>query len=131
MGAANHVLIQLPQSQSDTRMETPGNKHVGRVAIVTDSASNLPPEVVERYGITVVPIYLHWEGETYRDGVDISADEVYQRLRITKVIPRTAAPSVGDFLNTYLRLSREVDGILSIHLPEELSGTVASARVAA
>jgi DegV family protein with EDD domain len=131
MGAIDSVVVQPQQSHSETKLEVPDNKHLGRVAIVTDSASNLPPEVVEKYGITVVPIYLHWDGEIYLDGVDISTEEVYRRLRATKRIPRTAAPSVGDFLNTYLSLSHEVEGILSIHLPEELSGTVASARVAA
>ena len=108
-----------------------GQVRVGKVAVVTDSTANLPSVVVEKYRITVVPINLHWGNETYKDGVDISVEEVYHRLRETKQIPKTAAPSVGDFLQTYLRLSDEVDGIVSIHLPENLSGTVKSARVAA
>jgi DegV family protein with EDD domain len=108
-----------------------GHVRVGKVAVVTDSTANLPALVVEKYGITVVPINLHWGNETYKDGVDITVEEVYRRLRETKKIPKTAAPSVGDFLQTYLRLSDEVDGIVSIHLPENLSGTVKSARVAA
>ncbi len=106
-------------------------ERVGRVGVVTDSTANLPPVVVEQYGITVVPINLHWDNETYKDGIDITVEEVYRRLRETKQIPKTAAPSVGDFLQAYLRLSQEVDGIVSIHLPEALSGTVKSARVAA
>jgi DegV family protein with EDD domain len=108
-----------------------GQVRVGKIAVVTDSTANLPSVVIEKYGITVVPINLHWGNETYKDGVDITVEEVYRRLRETKQIPKTAAPSVGDFLQTYLRLSDEVDGIVSIHLPENLSGTVKSARVAA
>lgn len=108
-----------------------GQVRVGKIAVVTDSTANLPSVVIEKYGITVVPINLHWGNETYKDGVDISVEEVYRRLRENKQIPKTAAPSVGDFLQTYLRLSGEVDGIISIHLPENLSGTVKSARVAA
>lgn len=104
---------------------------VGKIAVVTDSTANLPSVVVEKYGITVVPINLHWGSETYKDGVDITVEEVYRRLRENKQIPKTAAPSVGDFLQTYLRLGQEVEGIVSIHLPETLSGTVKSARVAA
>jgi len=104
---------------------------MGEVAIVTDSASNLPPDVAAQHNITVVPIYLHWDGHTYRDGVDITPGEVYRRLRENKHPPRTAAPSAGDFLQTYLRLGHEVEGIVSVHLPAELSGVIEAARLAA
>lgn len=104
---------------------------MGEVAIVTDSASNLPPDVAAQHNITVVPIYLHWDGHTYRDGVDITPGEVYRRLRENKHLPRTAAPSAGDFLQTYLRLGHEVEGIVSVHLPAELSGVIEAARLAA
>jgi len=102
-----------------------------RIAIVTDSALNLPPEIAAQHGVTVVPIYLHWNGRTYRDGVDITPDEVYRRLRANKHLPRTAAPSAGDFLQTYLRLGHEAEAIVSVHLPTELSGTIGAARLAA
>ena len=102
-----------------------------RIAIVTDSASNLPPEVAAQHDVTVVPIYLHWNGRTYRDGVDITPDEVYRRLRENKHMPHTAAPSAGDFLQTYLRLGHEAEGVVSVHLPAELSSVIESARLAA
>ncbi len=102
-----------------------------RIGIVTDSSSNLPEEVVTQYGINIVPIYLHWNGRTYLDGIDIEPQDVYRRLRENKHIPHTAAPSVGDFLQTYLKLGREVDGIVSIHPPASLSGVVRSAQTAA
>jgi DegV family protein with EDD domain len=124
--------IHVPEAEGD--FEEGQGEHtseVGRISIVTDSAANLPPVIVDHFGITVVPVYLHLNSGTYRDGIDISAEEVYRRLRETKRIPKTAAPSVGDFLQTYLRLGRDADTILSIHIPEKLSGTVASARMAA
>ena len=102
-----------------------------KIAIVTDSASNLPPEVAAQHSVTVVPIYLHWDGHTYRDGVDITPDEVYRRLRENKHLPHTAAPSAGDFLQTYLRLGHEAEGVVSVHLPEELSSVIQAARLAA
>jgi DegV family protein with EDD domain len=104
---------------------------MNKIAVVTDSASNLPKEVAEGHGITVVPVCLHWNGRVYRDGVDITPDEVYRRLRTSQDLPSTAAPSVGDFLQAYLRLGQNADGIVSVHLPVELSGTISSARVAA
>ena len=101
------------------------------IGIVTDSSSNIPDEMIAQYGIHVVPIYLHWNGRTYLDGVDIEPQEVYRRLRQNKQIPHTASPSVGDFLQTYLKLSQEVDGIVSIHPPASLSGVVKTAQTAA
>lgn len=101
-----------------------------RIAVVTDSASNLPAQLLAGYGITVVPLYLHWEGRAYRDGVDITPDEVYRGLREGSALPQTAAPSVGDFLRAYLELSEEARAIVSIHLPAKLSGTIGSARLA-
>jgi len=117
----------------DVLLRVDKQKHlrVGRVAIVTDSTANLPSVIVQKYGITVVPIHLHWDNEVYKDGIDITAEDVYRRLRATKQIPKTAAPSVGDFLQAYLRLSYEVDGIVSIHLAGTMSGTLKSARLAA
>jgi len=104
---------------------------VEKIAVVTDSGSNLPPDVATRYGITVVPLYLHWNGQTYRDGVDITPDEVYRHLREGKDLPHTAAPSTGDFLETYLQLSHEEDIIVSIHLPAALSSVIQGASLAA
>ncbi len=104
---------------------------MGKIAIVTDSSANLPEELVREYEITVVPIYLYWNGVTYRDGVDISPRELYRRLKESTVLPKTSAPSVGDFLKTYLSLAPQAEAIISIHLPPTLSATYEAARTAA
>jgi len=104
---------------------------VDRIAVVTDSASNLPESVLRSYGIAVVPVYLRLNGRVYRDGVDITPEEVYRVMREGTVQPYTAAPSAGDFLSAYLRLSKEAQGIVSIHLPAKLSATIESAKLAA
>ncbi|MCS7287010.1 MAG: DegV family protein [Anaerolineae bacterium] len=102
-----------------------------RIAIVTDSSANLPEELVREYDIKVVPIYLLWNGVTYRDGVDISSRELYRRLKESSTLPKTSAPSVGDFLRTYLSLASEAEVIISIHLPPNLSATYGAAQTAA
>ncbi len=51
---------------------------MGKIAVVTDSASNLLPDVAVQHDITVVPIYLHWDGRTCRDGIDITPGEIYR-----------------------------------------------------
>mgnify|MGYP000284375000 CR=1 FL=1 len=103
---------------------------MNRIAVVTDSAAALPSELVEEYHIHVVPLLLCWDSQTYRDGVDITASEVYRRLRRARSLPTTAAPSVGDFLRVYTRLRREADSIVSIHVSSKLSATYQAARVA-
>jgi DegV family protein with EDD domain len=96
---------------------------VGKVAIVTDSTATLPKDLVEELGIHVVPVVLVFGGETFRDGVDITPDEVYRRLRSGESIPTSAAPSVGDFLRVYASAAREASGVLSIHMSPKLSST--------
>ena len=72
------------------------------IAVVTDSTSDLPPDIAQLHGISVVPLNVHIEDETFLDGVTISADEMYRRLPDQKVIPTTSAPSVGTFAEMYV-----------------------------
>jgi DegV family protein with EDD domain len=104
---------------------------MSQIAVVTDSAANLPHELVSRFGIRVVPLNLHWGGRTYSDGVDLSASELYQELRNNPDdLPLSSSPSVGDFLRTFSRLSQEADTIVSIHIAAELSATLTAAEQA-
>jgi DegV family protein with EDD domain len=99
-----------------------------RIAVVTDSAANLPPDLVARYGIQVVPLNLVWYDRSYRDGVDIGASEFYQALRANpSALPTSSSPSVGDFLHTYSRLGQTAAAIVSIHIAAGLSATFSAA----
>lgn len=100
------------------------------VKIVTDSGADLPAELVQELGITVVPLYLRFGEEIFRDQVDINADEFYQRLLHDPVHPSTTQPTPQDFVNVYQKLSKEADGIVSIHISSKLSGTLNSATQA-
>lgn len=97
------------------------------VRIVTDSASDLPPEVAKQLGIQVVPLYVRFGEKTYQDGVDINADEFYEKLVKGPVLPVTAAPSPGFFAELYQSLAAETQEIVSIHLSSKLSGTYEAA----
>ncbi len=97
------------------------------VKIVTDSSADLPTSLIEELGITVVPLYVRFGEEVYRDRVDISEDEFYQRLQHDPVHPNTIQPTPQDFTAVYQKLSREADGIVSIHISNKLSGTLNSA----
>ncbi len=91
------------------------------VKIVTDSAADLPPTLAEEMGITVVPVYLRFGNEVYRDRVDISEDEFYQRLLHDPIHPSTTQPTPQDFADAYQKLFQEASGIVSIHISRSLS----------
>jgi DegV family protein with EDD domain len=100
-----------------------------RIAVVTDSAANVPDELAARYGIQVVPLNLHWNGQAYRDGVDISAGELYQALRSNPSnLPSSSSPSEGEFLRAYSQLGAEAEAVVSIHIAAEFSATFAAAN---
>jgi DegV family protein with EDD domain len=100
------------------------------VKIVTDSGADLPDQLVKELGITVVPLYVRFGEEVYRDRVSISEDEFYERLIHDPVHPSTTQPGPQDFLETYQELSADADGIVSIHISGKLSGTCNSALMA-
>lgn len=98
--------------------------------IITDSGSNLSPEVAEALGVQVIPFKLTFAGQTYVDGVDLTAQELYQKMNENPdLFPTTSQPSAGDFAAAYGAAGGEE--ILSIHISSGLSGTLGSAQSAA
>ena len=101
-----------------------------KIGIVTDSTSDLPPELVSKYDIEVIPLHVSMDNQHYLDGVDLSATQFYQRLKTSGPLPTTSQPSPGAFVECYRALLKKVDAILSIHITEALSGTIRTARMA-
>jgi len=101
-----------------------------RVAIVTDSTSDLPPGMAEEHGIIVVPLTVTVEGVTYHDG-ELSQEEYFARMNAAKDLPTTSQPSVGDFVETYTRALETASEVVSVHISSLLSGTIESATQAA
>lgn len=93
------------------------------VKIVTDSVSDIPPKVAKELGITIIPLHVRFGTEVYRDGVDLTADQFFDRLPNSKTLPITSVPSPGDFADVYNKLAEETDEILVITLTSKLSGT--------
>jgi DegV family protein with EDD domain len=101
------------------------------IGIVTDSTAYLDREYARKHDIKVVPLKVIMEGETYREGVDITNDEFYRRLKQSEMFPTTSQPSVGDFLEAYREMAGRYDALLSVHISAGISGTVESAKAAA
>ena len=99
-------------------------------AIVVDSTADFP-EAPERFpNWRVVPLYVRFGDESFRDYVELSPEQFYARLRTSKETPSTSQPTPGDFLTVYEELAA-YERILSIHIAGKLSGTIESARAAA
>jgi DegV family protein with EDD domain len=101
------------------------------IAIVTDSTSDLPPALAAQLHIHIVPCNVHFGQEVYRERVDLTTDQFYEKLAAAKELPKTSQPSVGVFREMYQSLAKEYAGIVSIHLAAKLSGTYQSAVLAA
>jgi len=82
---------------------------VKKVLVVTDSSATVPTDLVQQLDIRIVPILLQVDGQTFRDGVDITAKQVYQWQRSGQRLPTTSSPSVGDFLRVYAASQLQTD----------------------
>ena len=100
------------------------------VKIVTDSTADVPPELLHDLDIEVVPMYINFGDETYRDGTDIDNEHFYKLLGEGAGPPTTSAPPTIVFEQTYRRLVRNYDAIISIHLSGHLSTTFKAAALA-
>lgn len=97
------------------------------VKVVTDSTSDLPADLAQSLGVTVVALNVNFGTESFKDNVTITADEFYERLIKGTVLPTTSQPSPGEFVEVYDRLGQDADGIVSVHLSAKESGTHNSA----
>jgi len=105
---------------------------LGNIRIVTDSTADIPAEVREKLGIEMVPLTLAFGDERFIDYVTIMPDQFYEKLVVSKDMPKTSQPSPMDFLEKYKQIAQESPGahIISIHLASVLSGTYQSAVIA-
>jgi DegV family protein with EDD domain len=103
------------------------NYEVEMVKVVTDSCSDITPQLAQEFGITVVPLYVQFGKETYRDNVDLSTEEFYHKLETSKVHPTTATATPADFAQVFTKLAEETKEILTITLSQKFSGTYTAA----
>lgn len=87
---------------------------MSKVVIVTDSTCCLPAELIEKYDIRVVPMIINYHNKSYRDGVDITAGEVYKIMRRREDLPTTSTTPPGEFLNLFREISKQSHQILCI-----------------
>lgn len=93
------------------------------VKIITDSLADIPSEVAEELGITVVPLLVRFGTQVYHDGIELTTDEFFKRIEQRETFPVTSVPSPIAFKDVYDKLAEETNGILVLTLTSKLSGT--------
>ena len=113
----------LLQSQSPARAD--------RIAVITDSAADLPEAVIERHGIHVVPVRVNLDGRDYLDKIGLATGEFYRRMAASQQMPRTSQPPPGDFRRQFEFLCAHHPLVVYVGLSRAISGTLQSAEHAA
>lgn len=103
---------------------------MAKIAIVTDSTSYIPTDLCKKHNITIAPQVLIWEGQSYKDGIDITPQEFYTRLKTAKVMPTTSQVSSGAFQEIFQGLVDKGFDVLAILVSSKISGTIQSASQA-
>lgn len=104
---------------------------MAKIKVVTDSSVQLTPEEIDKYNITVVPLTITIDGQTYTDGIDISREEFVKKMDESKELPKTSQPSIGVFEKVFRELTEDGSQVVGIFLARSLSGTIEAARQAA
>jgi DegV family protein with EDD domain len=104
---------------------------MGRVAVVTDSSACLPGDLVSELDVHVVPLRFSIDGESYRDGIDITATDLYRLLPRVRELPTTSAPTPSDYYAAYQQVAADHDSVVVITLARRFSGMHQSALLAA
>jgi DegV family protein with EDD domain len=102
-----------------------------KIALVTDSSCDLPPELMTKYHINIVPVRIHFGNESFLDKQTITPLEFYEKLKTSPIHPTTSQPTPANFKEVYENLAARYDTIISIHLSGSLSGTFRAAQTAA
>ena len=115
----------------DMLLQSQSLEQTRQVAVVTDSAADLPLAIAERYGLHVVPVRVNLDGRDYLDKIGLATGEFYRRMALSQQLPRTSQPPPGDFRRVFDFLSSHRPSTVYVGLSRTISGTLQSAEHAA
>ena len=101
-----------------------------KIKIITDSTADLSKEIYDKYDIDVLPLLISFGEDTYLDGVEITPDKLFERIKKENVLPTTAQVTPNRFMEVYKKYLDEGYKIISIHISSAMSGTYQSACIA-
>lgn len=102
-----------------------------QIAWVTDSTAYIPADLREKHDIYVVPLEIIFTDGTYRDGIDMTPEQMYEKIENTREVPKTSQPSLGKFVELYETLKQKYDCAIAVHVSSKLSGTLNASQSAA
>lgn len=102
-----------------------------KIAWITDSTSSLSQDFIEKNHIFVVPLNILFDDQSFRENVDITEKEFYEKIRIHKGSLKTSQPAIGEFVELYEKLKEEYDMGIAVHATSKLSGTYQTSKSAA
>jgi len=101
-----------------------------RIKIITDSVADIPKDIAEKLNIAVVPLSVHFGSTSYRDGVDLTTDEFFEKLSKSKRLPTTSQVNPGEFKKVFEDHLEEYDHLICITMSQAMSGTYKAANIA-
>ena len=105
--------------------------NVTAIRITADSTCDLSPELLAQYNIETLPLYIIHDGTEYKDGVDITPDALYEKVRASGKLGSTAAVNVDDYLAFFSRLRETCETVIHFTISSEMSSCCQNARIAA
>jgi DegV family protein with EDD domain len=121
----------MEKSKIHTSINDQGGSKMKKIAWITDSTCYIEPQYAKQNHIFIIPMSVSFDHETYRDGVEITEEEFYQKLTSSRSLPKSSQPAIGDLVTLYEELKKEYDMGIAIHVSSELSGTASASKQAA
>lgn len=100
------------------------------IVVITDSSAYIPPEALGNLHVPIIPLWLLWDGEHYRDGVDIDPTTFYRRLRESKTFPSSSQPTPGEFVEFFKSVAADADIIVAVMVSSRISATYENTKKA-
>ncbi|AYC28742.1 DegV family protein [Paenisporosarcina cavernae] len=96
------------------------------IAWVVDSTADVNDYLLSQPDVHIVPLYIHFGEDQFADGVDLTTEALYDRIRHSEVFPKTSQPPAGEFATLYTQLAEDYEAIIGVHVSGKLSGTILS-----
>lgn len=103
---------------------------MGKIKIVTDSTADLTPALIKEFNINVIPLKVLFADKVFKEGIDLTPAQFYEMLAKSPKLPSTSQPSPGEFLELYRELTEDGSSVISIHISNQMSGTIQAANLA-
>lgn len=104
---------------------------MNNIKLISDSTCDLSQEIIEKYDISIVPLYVTFDKDSYRDGVDIDTKKLYKTVKERDILPKTSSPTPSDFYKEFKKYVDLEKDIIYIGLSSEISSTIQNAKIAA